>query len=317
MKSYKQELLLNNNIMRVLQIGFYSVLLFLFSCSNNNDGFSKTTSGFYYKIFSGNLKKDSIKKNYIAKIQLQQFIDDSLLSGPDVLPQYVKITDSVQKFDFPEILPLMCVQDSAICKFATKDIIKKSVKATQIPPFLTKGKNIIVKIKVLQQFNNDSVAQQDFEKEKTAYEAIKAVRDKAGMAKAQVRFDSLCKTLPSTTQKLTNGVMVSVVEKGSDKKIITDNEINVYYKGFLDNGDFFEATPFDKPYEMQIGQNESIEGFETGVASLHIGDSAHIYVPATLAYGTNAAGDKIPRYSNLVFKVRVLAKNLNVTKHDR
>jgi FKBP-type peptidyl-prolyl cis-trans isomerase FkpA len=275
---------------------------------HNYEGYSQTASGFYYKITKVNTPSDSVLKNNIIKVQTMQYIDDSLLHANNIMPTYIKLNDSIRTFDFPEILHLMHIGDSAVCMFPTKVILAKSNKDINVPGFLKKGKHIVVRLKVLQQFTLDSLAKNDFEKEKASREAASALIDKEGLSLAAKRFDSVTKTLPTTCVKLRNGVFVNIIEKGNGKKIMNDDEIDVSYKGFLDNGKFFEATTLNKPYTVHIGHNESIEGFEAGIACLTIGDSAHIYVPSTLAYGKNAAGENIPKYSNLVFKVRVFAK---------
>jgi FKBP-type peptidyl-prolyl cis-trans isomerase len=306
--------------MRILKIlTILTLVSCLIACRNNKNSYNKTQSGFSYNIIkASNNVTDCVHKNNIIKVLVHQYIDDSLLSGAAIMPTYIKLDDNIRKFDFPEILHLMCINDSAVCLFSTKEVIKRgkeSNKSAIVPNYLLKGKNVVVKLKVLQQFIVDSLAKQDYNVELEKHNATMAIiekeneiLDKAGLEKAALRFDNVIKTLPNTTVKLRNGVYVHIIKKGEGKKIIAGNEIYVSYKGFLDNGNFFESTAPDKPYKLHIGQNESIEGFDTGIESLTIGDSAHIYVPATLAYGKNAAGDKIPKYANLVFKVRVADK---------
>jgi FKBP-type peptidyl-prolyl cis-trans isomerase FkpA len=288
----------------------YLLLLCLYSCKpKNNSSLLKTSSGFEYIIIKTSTTTDTILQGDVVKVQLKQYVDDSLLNNTYVtMPVYIKNDSTLKKFDFTEIIPQLKVNDSAICYFGTKAIIEKGPKETKVPSFLKNGKQIIVHFKVISKFASDSLAKMDYDKEKQIWDTIVSRNDKLGLAMAAKRYDSLISKQPQGLIKLANGVKVQLVEKGTGAAIKTNDEINVHYRGFTDLGNFFESTLPNKPFELHIGHNESIVGFEAGLASLHLGDSAHIFVPAPLAYGTKAAGNKIPAFSNLIFKVRVTKK---------
>jgi FKBP-type peptidyl-prolyl cis-trans isomerase FkpA len=287
----------------------YLLLLAVYSCKPKpKAGLIKTDSGFEYAIIKNAAPADSILAGDMVKVHIQQYVDDSLLNNTfGKLPLYFKNDTSLKKFDFTEIIPLLRINDSAVCYFDTKTIVAKGPKGTIVPPFLKKGKQIIVQVKVIGKFLSDSLAKLDFDKEKMRWDSIVAIQDKKGLAIAAIRYDSLIKTQPNIL-KLPSGVHVWVVEKGTGAAIKKEDELTVFYKGFTDDGKFFESTNAAKPFEVHIGHNETIPGFETGLASLHFGDSAHIFVPSPLAYGTKPAGNKIPAYANLIFKVRVIKK---------
>ncbi len=288
----------------------YLLILCVYSCnSKKNSNLLKTPSGFEYTIIKSNTATDTIIPGDIVKVHLMQYVDDSLLNNTyAAMPVYVKNDSTLRKFDFSEIIPQLKVNDSAVCYFNTKDIVEKGPKGTVVPAFLKKGKQIIVHFKVIHKFATDSLAKVDYDKEKQLWDTIVSRKDKLGLATAAMRYDSLISKQPQGLTKLANGVRVQLIEKGTGAAIQTNDEINVHYRGYTDLGNFFESTLPNKPFELHIGHNESIIGFETGLASLHFGDSAHIFVPAPLAYGAKAAGNKIPAYSNLIFKVRVTKK---------
>ena len=284
---------------------------FLFSCADkkNNDGFITTKSNFEYKIIPA-ASGDAIQKGDVVKVHLTQFMDDSLMNDTRTgLPEYIKIDTTLREFDFSEILPLMKVNDSAICIFSTKEILKRMSPAEDYPPhFLEKGKNIKVHFKVVSKFTSDSLAVEDYRIEKQRFDGIVAMRENAGYEKAALAFDSLIKSIKSPLTKLPNGVYVHIIEKGKSGKIKEGDSVAVVYKGMLANGSVFEETTAAQPFVFRAGQHEAVEGFDTGIASLTYGDRAKIYIPARLAYGANKAGDNIPPFSNLVFEL-VVNKN--------
>lgn len=270
------------------------------ACQNKETNLRKTVSGFQYVIIPQNQTGDTIRAGDVVKVHIQQFIDDSLMNSTfGKMPMYKKIDSNLRKFDYSEIVPLLHVHDSAVCYFQTSDIIAKAGANTQVPEFLRHSKQVIVQVKVMEKFNTDSSAQKDVERNRMHFDSL-------GFQKASNKMDSLARTLPKNILKLANGVIVLLVEKGAGKKLQSGMEIALSYKGFTDEAILFEEVNHQNPYVLHLGVHEVIEGFENGIAQLHEGDSAHIYVPSVLAYGVGGAGKLIKPYANLIFKIRVL-----------
>ena len=283
----------------------------LFSCShkNNKQGFTTTDSNFDYQIFPAS-SGEAIVKGDVVKVHLTQFLDDSLMNDTRTgLPEYIKIDSTLRKFDFSEIIPLMKENDSAVCIFSTKEILKRMSPAEDYPPnFLGNGKNIKVFFKIVKKFSSDSLAMEDYKIEKERFDTMIALKENAGYQKAAFSFDSLMHTIKGKLSKLPNGVYVQILEKGSGSKIKQGDSVAVVYKGMLANATVFEETTASQPFVFRAGEHEAVEGFDTGIASLTYGDRARIYVPAKLAYGANNAGENIPPFSNLIFEVVVSKK---------
>lgn len=291
----------------------YLVLLsgLLFSCTDkkNNDGFKTTKSNFEYKIIPA-ASGEAIQKGDVVKVHLTQFIDDSLMNDTRAgMPEYIKIDSTLREFDFSEILPLMKVNDSAICIFSTKEILKRIPASESYPPhFLENGKFIKVYFRVVDKFSPDSLAMEDYKKEKLQFDIVMVAKEKAGFDKAAISFDSLINSIKTPISKLPNGVVVQIMDKGSGGKIQKGDSVAVVYKGMLANGFLFEETTAAQPFVFRAGHNEAVEGFDKGITSLTFGDRAKIYIPAKLAYGASIAGDNIPPFSNLLFEVIVKKK---------
>jgi FKBP-type peptidyl-prolyl cis-trans isomerase FkpA len=277
----------------------------------------KKGSSFDYQIFPGSPTAQPVKDGNVVKVHLLQLIDDSVMNNTyEKLPMYVKLDSNIRQYDFPAILNQMKVGDSAVCTFPIKDIIKRATKGASVPAFFAQRKNIIVRFRVVQQFEADSLATKDYENELVGFNKKEELRTNFGLEKAGVQFAATVKPIIGKAIKTTEGVYVDIIESKHGKKIVNDTTVKVVYKGLLENSTEFEATSNSQPYVFTIGQNESIAGFEAGIAQLCDGDSAHIYVPAKLAYGANRAGEKIPPFANLIFKVRVAITNKPKTEDE-
>lgn len=294
-------------------IRLYFILLsaVLFSCNNKavkkEEGFTTTKSNFDYKIITPAAGGDTLLRGDIAKIHLRQFMDDSLMNDTyKGMPVYIKIDSTLRAFDLSEIVPLMKVNDSAVCIFSTKEILKRAAAETHAPGFLARGKNVKVYFKILAKFSADSLSEKDMAAEQKRFDSARTVKENAAYNIAAVSFDSLIKSVKAPLIKLPNGIFVQMLQKGSGAKIKSGDSVAVVYKGMLANGSVFESTTHAKPFTLRPGQDDAVEGFDSGIASLSFGDKAKIYIPSKLAYGPNPAGGKIPVFANLIFEVQIM-----------
>ena len=103
------------------------------------------------------------------------------------------------------------------------------------------------------------------------------------------------------------------------------DKILVNYAGFLANGSLFDSNYADvakefgkydanrfaqqgyKPFDFEYGKKDGlIPGFLEMVNSMKYNDKIMVYIPAKMAYGSQAMGHVIPANSDLVFIVEVL-----------
>jgi FKBP-type peptidyl-prolyl cis-trans isomerase FkpA len=272
------------------------------------DGFMQTASGFDYKIIRSPNPGDSIRLRDVVKVQLHQYIDDSLMvTNRGKMPEYVSISGKMPSFDYTEILRLLRVNDSAVCLFPTSKIIERADSGAAIPAFLKKGQYVKVFLKVLANFREEAEAMADMEKTQDSLTAMSKEDINAGLGKAAKAFDSLIRSLPQKPVRLPSGVYVQVTQKGSGPKVQKEEEVSMTFKGTLLNGTVFDVATKDRPLTIHAGINETFEGFDAAISSLSFGDKAMIYIPAPLAYGARKAGDAIPAFSNLIFEVEILA----------
>jgi FKBP-type peptidyl-prolyl cis-trans isomerase FkpA len=294
----------------IQQLSIAISVLLLLSCNasqTREGGFKTTASGFQYKIIRAARPGDSIHRRDVVKVQLYQYIDDSLLNTTvGKMPEYVLIDKSLRQFDYTELLPQMRVNDSAVCIFATSDIIKRAEKGVKVPLYLEKGKQIKVFFKILASFTEEAEAMADMERTKSGLVGYTKEDEAAGLKRAAASFDSLIGSLPQKPSKLACGVYVQVTHKGSGEKIKQGQEVGVVFEGKLMNGTIFDASSKENPFLMHAGTKEAMEGFDEAILSLSIGDKATLYIPAPLAFGAKRAGEYIPAFSNLIFAVEII-----------
>jgi FKBP-type peptidyl-prolyl cis-trans isomerase len=109
----------------------------------------------------------------------------------------------------------------------------------------------------------------------------------------------------TTTQ---SGLKMLVAEKGSGRKIKTNEAVQVHYYGYLINGTSFDNS-FDRRQALAfpVGVGQMIPGFDEGVSLLNHGSKAYLFIPSELGYGaSDAAGGAIPANSELIFYIEVL-----------
>ena len=124
--------------------------------------------------------------------------------------------------------------------------------------------------------------------------------------------------------KTSDGLAYKITSKGSGKKPADGATVFINYSGFLEDGELFDSSveavasafgKFDQaranakqytPISFQAGTKDGmIPGFIEGIEKLSIGDKAVLFIPSTLAYGAQGAGNVIPPNANIIFEIEL------------
>ena len=69
------------------------------------------------------------------------------------------------------------------------------------------------------------------------------------------------------------------------QQVKSGDTIKVHYHGTLTDGSIFDSSNGREPLEFEVGSGRVIEGFDTGVLGMSIGEKKTITIPAEQAYG--------------------------------
>lgn len=106
-------------------------------------------------------------------------------------------------------------------------------------------------------------------------------------------------------QPLAGGVLYKVLESGEGKGSVSPRSIvTCHYRGSLISGHVFDDS-WQRGCPEAFRANELIEGFQTALLNMHIGDHWLVYIPWTKGYGKRSDGD-IPGFSTLVFEIQLI-----------
>lgn len=102
------------------------------------------------------------------------------------------------------------------------------------------------------------------------------------------------------------GLSKKILKEGKGATVPDDVTVVVHYIGRLKDGTIFdESYKRKKPFEFRIGKRNVILGWDLGVKSMKIGETAILTCAPDYAYGNRAIGP-IPANSTLYFEVELL-----------
>jgi FKBP-type peptidyl-prolyl cis-trans isomerase FkpA len=103
-----------------------------------------------------------------------------------------------------------------------------------------------------------------------------------------------------------SGLQYEVVTQGQGRKPSATDVVTVNYEGSLIDGTVFDSSyAREEPAEFPLDQ--VIPGWSEGIQLMTVGSVYRLYIPASLAYGEQGAGNMIPPDSTLIFQVELLS----------
>src|SRR5688572_9896950 len=264
-------------------IGILVVTLVLAACKNVD--YQKTKNGVPYKIIASTNDKDTakVRKGSFVKYQFLMVLktgtkDSVVNSSYNTMPGYQQV-DSVRVSgnDIPDAINEVLLKtekgDSVYMTFSTDSLILRNPAIVQRMP-IVKGQSIVVSMKIMDVYSEESAVQADFKKERAANsERIEAEEiknfQKSPEVQAQMPTDTkiiedYLKTNNIKTERTPWGAYVQVKEPGTGPKPTFGKYINVKYNGMDLSGQSFDSGN----YPIQMGMGGSIKGFEEGVRNL-------------------------------------------------
>lgn len=114
------------------------------------------------------------------------------------------------------------------------------------------------------------------------------------------------KALEEGVENLKGGVLFKKLSEGEGRGTVRARSIvTCHYRGSLINGYVFDDS-WQRGCPEAFRVSDLIEGFQTALQNMHIGDRAIAYIPYQVGYGTRSDGD-IPGCSVLVFEIELIS----------
>jgi len=108
-----------------------------------------------------------------------------------------------------------------------------------------------------------------------------------------------------------SGLRIIDVKLGSGPVRQKGQTVTVNYTGWLfvdgKKGKKFDSSlDRGRPFTFPLGQGMVIQGWDEGVATMHVGGQRTLIIPPDLGYGATGAGAVIPPDATLMFDVDLL-----------
>lgn len=113
-------------------------------------------------------------------------------------------------------------------------------------------------------------------------------------------------SLKDSIQTTASGLSYVIHRKGDGAQPQKGSNVKVHYYGVLTDGKMFDNS-FRRGdlFTFTLGVGQVIKGWDEGIALLHEGGAATLFVPADLGYGERGAPPTIPGNSELIFYVEL------------
>jgi FKBP-type peptidyl-prolyl cis-trans isomerase len=155
-----------------------------------------------------------------------------------------------------------------------------------------------------------------------AKQNAKMLKEQQGqLAKDTVAIDELLKVKNTIALKTASGLRYVYTQPGKGENAKSGQKVKVNYSGYLLNGKYFDTSieadarknnmynenrgPY-APLEVTLGYQQVIPGWEEALQLMNKGSKMTVYIPSTLAYGSQRRGDVIAENSVLVFDLEMV-----------
>jgi FKBP-type peptidyl-prolyl cis-trans isomerase FkpA len=141
-------------------------------------------------------------------------------------------------------------------------------------------------------------------KVQTAYMAAMAKQAEESIAKEAAYLAENGKKPGVITTE--SGLQYEILSEGTGRTPVFTDTVLVDYEGAFLDGEVFDSS-YARGEPEEIPLNMVIPGWSEGIQLMSEGASYRFYIPSELAYGGDGAGQAVPPYATLVFKVELIS----------
>lgn len=100
-------------------------------------------------------------------------------------------------------------------------------------------------------------------------------------------------------------VQIETVSEGTGQDMVEMGDtVKVAYIGMFEDGQEFDRA--HEPFEVTLGVDPIIKGWEKGILGMKVGEERRLIIPPSLGYGDTDYGP-IPANSTLIFEIKMLS----------
>ena len=111
-----------------------------------------------------------------------------------------------------------------------------------------------------------------------------------------------------------SALQIAELSAGTGAAAAANDQVVVHYTGWIysanapeGKGAQFDTSTTTQPLNFKLGTGVVIAGWDQGLVGMQAGGKRRLIVPASLAYGVNGSGTKIPGNASLVFDVEMVS----------
>jgi len=310
--------------MRKISLVLSMAIIALSACK---ESFKKGDEGIEYKIISSG-KGETVQYGNFMQLQVAQLYNDgkkdSSISNTRTSPQgaaFEVLDSTTMPAPYFKILRLLKKGDSLVIRIMVDSAFKNSPQG--IPEFFKKGNYLFTTAKVENIFKTREQADSARNIAMAAAQEKQKVLDAELLKKDDKTLTDYFAKNNIQAVKAPLGTYVQIITPGTGANIDTSVVVKTNYTGKTMEGKAFDSNtdpafnhvqPFmvNMTNDPSLGQGV-IPGWTDGMKLLNKGAKAKFYIPSSLAYGSQGAGQDIKPNSILVFDIEV-ADVLNKTQ---
>ena len=104
---------------------------------------------------------------------------------------------------------------------------------------------------------------------------------------------------------LPSGLQYEILTEGNGPKPKATDSVKCHYHGTLLDGTVFDSS-VQRGQPAVFGVNQVIKGWVEALQLMSVGSKWKLFIPSSLAYGSQGAGNSIEPNSTLIFEVELL-----------
>ena len=110
----------------------------------------------------------------------------------------------------------------------------------------------------------------------------------------------LCLAAPAQDES----VQWRTITEGHGRQVQLGDRVTISYVLRLESGELIQATPENVPFAFTVGSTAVVPGISQGVLGMKRGETRHVRIPPSLAYGSKGIGN-IPPDAVLLFAIEL------------